>query len=57
MPQTLLIQLVDDDLSPLLSRYRVLQRILSEKEEDPDVSILLEDVNVRFEALLDRLAT
>jgi hypothetical protein len=53
-----LTQLVDDDLSPLLSRYKVLQRFISENEADPeDVALFLDDLNSRFTALLDRIAS
>jgi hypothetical protein len=51
-------QLVDDDLSPLLSRYKVLQRFISADEADlEDIALFLNDLNVRFEALLDRIAS
>lgn len=53
-----LIQLVDNDLAPILSRYQVLQRIISTGEvETEDVAIFLDDVNTRFVALLDRIAS
>lgn len=53
-----LTQLVDDDLAPLLSRYQVLQRFISSDEAEPeDIALFLDDLNARFRALLDRIAT
>jgi hypothetical protein len=53
-----LVQLVDDDLAPILSRYQVLQRIIATGEvETEDVAIFLADVNARFTAVLDRIAS
>lgn len=51
-------QLVDDDLAPLLSRYKVLQRFISANEAEPeDIALFLDDLNSRFTDLLDRITS
>lgn len=53
-----LTQLVDTDLAPLLERYKVLQRFIAGGEAEPeDIALFLDDLNTRFESVLDRIAT
>lgn len=57
MLEVTLTQLIDDDLSPLLDRYKVLERVIMTDQVEPsDVAVFLQDVNDRFTALLDRIA-
>ena len=50
------VALVDHDLSPLLSRYESLANILHQPSVDlDDVAPFLDDLNVRFTLVLDRL--
>lgn len=57
MPQLNLLALVDDDLAPILTRYRALQAFLAvEGVEADQVAVFLDDNNQRLEAVLDHLA-
>lgn len=51
------VALVDDELSPILSRYRSLSNLLRLSHSDPDdLALFLDDTNDRLAQLLDRLA-
>lgn len=57
MPALNLSALLDNDMAPILTRYRYLQSFLAADGVEADqVAVFLEDNNQRFEAVLDRLA-